>query len=109
MSPLERDQLEDHLRECPLQLVECELREMGCKEMVKRKDLVRHMEEGTQKHLTLMASKYLKTQASVTKLERENEYLKKKLLETQSELREQRAVTMRKDNQVMRNLGQPSR
>ena len=80
VSPLERDQLEDHLRECPLQLVECELREMGCEEMVKRKDLVRHMEEGTQKHLTLMASKYLKTQDEmnerITKLERENEKLK---------------------------------
>ena len=72
--------------------------------MVKRKDLVRHMEEETQKHLTSMASKYLKTQASITKLEKENEYLRKKLLETQSELREQRAVTMQKDNQVMSNL-----
>ena len=77
VSPLERDQLEDHLRECPLQLVECELREIRCEEMVKREDLVRHMDEGTQKHLTLMASKYLKTQASATKLERENEDLKK--------------------------------
>ena len=108
VSPLERDQVKNHFRECPLHLVECELREMGCEEMVKRKDLVRHMEEGTQKHLTLMASKYLKTQASVqerfVKLERENEDLKKKLLETQSELREQRAVTMRKDNQVMSDL-----
>ena len=36
VSPLKRDQLEDHLRECPLQLVECELREIGCEEMVKR-------------------------------------------------------------------------
>ena len=104
VSPLVRDQLEDHFRECPLQLVECELKEMGCEEMVKREDLVRHMEEGAQKHLTLMASKYLKTQANVqeriTNLERENEDLKKKLIETQSELREQRAVTIQKDNQV---------
>ena len=79
VSPLERDQLEDHLRECPLQLVECELREMGCEEMVKQKDLVRHMEEGTQKHLTLMASKYLKLNERITKLERENEGLRKEL------------------------------
>ena len=53
VSPLERDQLEDHLRECPLQLVECELR---CEEMVKRKDLGIH-----------------------TQLQRENERLKKEL------------------------------
>ena len=45
------------------------------------KDLTRHMEEGAQKHLTVIASKYLKTQADVheriTKLERENEDLKR--------------------------------
>ena len=85
VSPLERDQLEDHLRECPLQLVECELKIMGCEEMVKWKDLVRHMEEETQKHLTLMASKYLKTQADVTKLQKENEVLKKELTEIRRE------------------------
>ena len=85
VSPLERDQLEDHLRECLLQLVECELKIMGCEEMVKRKDLVRHMEGETQKHLTLMASKYLKTQADVTKLQKENEVLKKELTEIRHE------------------------
>ena len=91
VSPLERDQLKDHLRECPLQLVECELREMGCKEMVKRKDLARHMEEGAQKHLTAMASKYLKTQADTyerfTKLEKENEGLKKEISDLKGQLK----------------------
>ena len=86
VSPLERDQLEDHLRECPLQLVECELREMGCEEMVKRKDLARHMEEGTQKHLTLMARNNLKTQANlyerILELKIENESLKRELTAT---------------------------
>ena len=90
VSPLERDQLEDHLRECPLQLVECELREMGCEEMVKRKDLVRHMEEGTQKHLTLMASKYLKTQADmyqyISELKRENEGLKREAMQKDQQI-----------------------
>ena len=90
VSSLERDQLEDHLRECPLQLVECELREMGCEEMVKRKDLVKHIDEGTQKHLTLMASKFLKTQAKlykrIAKLEKENDNLKKEIVKNQSDL-----------------------
>ena len=94
VSPLERDQLEDHLRECPLQLVECELREMGCEEMVKRKDLVKHMEEGTQKHLTLIASKYLKSQADVherfNKLEEENEGLRKEVCSLKGQLEQYR-------------------
>ena len=90
VSPQERDQLEDHLRECPLQLVECELWEMGCEEMVKRKDLTRHMEEGAQKHLILMASKYLKTQADmhqyISELKRENEGLKREAMQKERQI-----------------------
>ncbi len=58
--PVEREQLEQHLKECPLAMVECELREVGCEEMVQRKDMDRHMEEAAQKHLKLSTSYFLK-------------------------------------------------
>ena len=53
MAPLERGQLEGHLRECPLAMVECELKELGCEEVVQRKDADKHMEQAAQKHLRL--------------------------------------------------------
>ena len=53
---VERCDLEKHLAtECPLQLVACEFSHVGCTEKVPRKDLARHMEESTQKHLLTMS------------------------------------------------------
>ena len=62
VAPLERGQLEGHLRECPLAMVECELKELGCEEVVQRKDADKHMDHAAQKHMRLMASHYLKSQ-----------------------------------------------
>ena len=62
VAPPERGQLEGHLRECPLAMVECELKELGCEEVVQRKDADKHMDHAAQKHMRLMASHYLKSQ-----------------------------------------------
>ncbi|XP_064385532.1 TNF receptor-associated factor 5-like [Halichondria panicea] len=59
---LERGQLERHLRECPLAMVECELKELGCEEVVQRKDADKHMEQAAQKHLRLSTSYFIKNQ-----------------------------------------------
>ncbi len=80
VSSLQRDQLEQHLRECPLTIVECELREVGCEEKLQRKDLDRHMEEGARKHLTLSTSYFIKNlrrqDKEIAKLQQENEKLR---------------------------------
>ena len=46
-----RCDVQKHLIECPLQLVECEFAKAGCQERVIRRDLARHVEEGAQHHL----------------------------------------------------------
>ncbi len=83
VAPPERGQLEGHLRECPLAMVECELKELGCEEVVQRKDADKHMEETTEKHMKLMTlhyAKIVKNQASmteqITKFKEENKKLK---------------------------------
>ena len=48
-------EMEKHLTECPLQLVECEFAQAGCRERIPRQDLSRHMEEGAQRHLLSMS------------------------------------------------------
>ena len=50
-----RCDMEKHLTECPLQLVECEFAQAGCREKVPRQDLSRHMEEDAQRHLLSMS------------------------------------------------------
>ncbi|XP_064401507.1 TNF receptor-associated factor 5-like [Halichondria panicea] len=46
-----RCQVDSHLLECPLQLVECEFAGNGCDVKVPRRDLVGHMTESVQHHL----------------------------------------------------------
>ncbi len=64
VSPPERGQLEGHLRECPLAMVKCELKELGCAsgEVVQRKDVDTRMEQAAQKHMKLMTGHYLRSQ-----------------------------------------------
>ena len=47
--------MEKHLTECPLQLVDCEFAHAGCQERIPRQDLSWHMEEGAQRHLVNMS------------------------------------------------------
>ncbi|XP_064385541.1 TNF receptor-associated factor 4-like [Halichondria panicea] len=75
VAPLERGKLEGHLRECPLAMVECELKVLGCEEVVQRKDADKHMEQAAQKHLRLSTSYFIKNQKrqdkQITRLQRE--------------------------------------
>ena len=86
VAPPERGQLEGHLRECPLAMVECELKELGCEEVVQRNDADKHMKQAAQTHLRLMASHYLKSQRRqnevIAKLQEDNEKLRIKLKES---------------------------
>ena len=50
-----RCDMEEHLTQCPLQLVECEFAQAGCQVRVPRRDLARHMEEWGQRHLLSMS------------------------------------------------------
>jgi len=47
--------MEEHLTQCPLQLVECEFAQAGCQVRVPQRDLARHMEEWGQRHLLSMS------------------------------------------------------
>ena len=47
--------MEKHLTECPLQLVECEFAHAGCQERIPQWELSRHMEESAQRHLLSMS------------------------------------------------------
>ena len=55
--------LDDHLKHCPLQVVGCDLRNAGCDVKVRRQDLEKHMEKNTQKHLSLMLAMNLRTES----------------------------------------------
>ena len=57
---VERGDLEDHLKQCSLQEVECEFSYAGCNERLERQHMERHMQESTQKHLAMMSAATLR-------------------------------------------------
>ena len=52
----ERDVLEDHMKMCGLQKLQCEFSYAGCRAEFIRDDQKEHMEQNTQKHLALVAA-----------------------------------------------------
>ena len=53
---VECNTLEDHLKMCSLQVVDCDFSYAGCNEKLQRQHMEKHIEENTQKHLALTAS-----------------------------------------------------
>ena len=54
--------LQEHLKVCPLEVVQCQYQDVGCKIKVPRKDLTKHDEEKTHDHLLLMKSAFTEAQ-----------------------------------------------
>ena len=79
----ERPTMEDHLKICRLQQVECQFEQIGCLEKFSREDLEEHMREKAQTHLTMMAATSVKMQqefqAKLQEQERRFEELQKQL------------------------------
>ena len=51
---IERGDVEAHLLQCSLEVIECDFSHAGCNTKLPRQDMERHVEESTQKHLVLM-------------------------------------------------------
>ena len=92
---IEQGFLEEHLSECPLQLLKCEFHLAGCKEKIQRKDLEDHVEKNVGKHLNLLsvftkdllAEKQRETQKLAEK-EKKISQLHRVMTQMQNELRE---------------------
>ena len=54
-----RENMEVHRKECPLEMVQCEYHNVGCKEKIVRKDIEIHKKEKMEKHLSLTTSQLI--------------------------------------------------
>ena len=96
----ERDDLEDHMRMCGLQKVQCEFSYAGCEAEFIRDQQKEHMEQNTQKHLALVAAATLRISqtfeqklqekdAQIKSLEEQQKVFEKKLGEQREEFHKQ--------------------
>ena len=82
----ERDFMEDHMKTCRLEEVECEFSGVGCDDRFRREVQEEHTRQNSQKHLTLTASLAVETK----------EQLQQKLLEQDEKHNEEREKLKRK-------------
>ena len=50
---IRREHMEAHREECPLEMIQCEYHNVGCKERIRRKDQQKHENEEMRKHLMM--------------------------------------------------------
>ena len=60
-----REDMEAHMTECPLEMVQCEYHNVGCEERMTRKDLEKHEEENIREHLTMTKSELSGTKSQL--------------------------------------------
>ena len=84
----ERDVLEDHMKMCGLQKVQCEFSYAGCGAEFIRDDQKEHMEQNTQKHLALVAAATLRiSQTFEQKFQEQQRVFDQKLENKDSEIK----------------------
>ena len=86
---VERNTLEDHLKMCSMQVVDCDFSYAGCNEKLRRQHMEKHIEENTQKHLALMAAASMKMSQELQEQRDEfRGYLEQKERETAEQLKQ---------------------
>ncbi|XP_065885284.1 TNF receptor-associated factor 4-like [Dysidea avara] len=61
-----REDMEAHKKECPLEMVQCEYHNVGCKERMMRKEVDKHEEENMKDHLSMTKLELNKTKDQLT-------------------------------------------
>ena len=100
---------EDHMKICPLQEVECELKHIGCAERFLREDEEEHMREKAQTHLLMMATTSVKMsqnfQGKLQEQERKSQEQERKSQEQERKLQEQERKSEEQERKLQEQEG----
>ena len=105
------EHLKEHRKVCPLEIVQCQYHNVGCKAEMARKDLVKHDEEKTNEHLLLMKSILIETQQKLTDTEQRLASAELKLETSHTEIlakleaKFQNRIEIAVKNQISNKLG----
>ena len=79
---IRRADMEQHLQECPLEPIQCERWEEGCREIVRRKDMSSHMKAYKKQHREYVWCAYVQKKEEVEQLKAELNATKDELAAT---------------------------
>ena len=103
----ERDFMEDHMKMCRLEEVDCKFSSVGCDYHFRREDQEEHTRQNSQKHLTLTASQAVESKEQLQqklleqdkKHKEEEEKLRQKIEGQEKKIEELAKKVMDKDNE----------
>ena len=96
-----RCDIEQHRAECPLEIVDCEFADVGCKVRTTRQELKRHMEESQQEHLLSATLLNLRlTRETITEKDRQIAEMQKQLAEKDRQIKAKDHHIAEKDRQI---------
>ena len=102
----ERDDLQDHMKMCRLEEVQCVFNSAGCQAKFIRENEDEHMDRNTQKHLALMPAATLRiSQDFEQKLQEQQEGFGQKLQEQQEVFEKKQEQKVKEYEQGMQQLG----
>jgi len=81
-----RDDVEEHMKMCPLELIQCEYHVVGCEERMARKDQKKHNKEKIEDHLAYVTYQLIRAQNSLVSAVNSREELKTKITQTGNDL-----------------------
>ena len=109
----ERDDLPDHMKMCRLEEVQCVFSDAGCQAKFIRENEDEHMNQNTQKHLTMMPAATLRISQDFKRKLQEQQDMFRKKLEQQKEEHEHLGGQLQQNNkqikQVVQKLDKQSR
>ena len=85
-SEIRRADMEQHLQECPLEPIQCDRWEEGCREIVRRKDMSSHMKAYKKQHREYVWCAYVQKKKDLDDLKAELSATKDELAATKYEL-----------------------
>ena len=83
-----REDLREHMKVCPLEIVQCQYHNVGCEAKMARKDSVKHNEEKTNEHLLLVKSVLIDTQNKLSDTKHKLDSTQNNLADVQNKLAE---------------------
>ena len=81
-----RDNMDEHRKTCPLEMMKCEYHDMGCEGEIARKDIDDHSRENAEEHLIMLKCKLAKTKNEVERIQRNTAVAEKSLIGMQKKI-----------------------
>ena len=83
-----RENMDEHRKTCPLEMMKCEYHDMGCEGKIARKDIDDHLRENAEEHLDMLKCKLVKMKNEVERIQGNTAVAQKRLVGMQKKTEE---------------------